>query len=81
MVDVLNGIDDTISGPAIVYQVNPAIAARAGFTAEEVAMDAAAMLEGEPAATPVISNDRAFNIRVRYPSRTAPRWMPSATRC
>ena len=67
VVDVLNGIDNTISGPAVVYQVNPAIAARAGFTPEEVATDAAAMLEGEPAATPVISNDRAFNIRVRYP--------------
>src|SRR6478672_6785997 len=37
VVDVLNGIDNTISGPAIVYQVNPAIAARAGFTPEEVA--------------------------------------------
>jgi CzcA family heavy metal efflux pump len=69
VVDVLNGIDNTISGPAIVYQVNPAIAARAGFTPEEVAVDAAAMLEGEPAATPVVSNDRAFNIRVRYPQQ------------
>ena len=69
VVDVLNGIDNTISGPAVVYQVNPAIAARAGFTPEEVATDAAAMLEGEPAATPVISNDRAFNIRVRYPEQ------------
>jgi multidrug efflux pump subunit AcrB len=69
VVDVLNGIDNTISGPAIVYQVNPAIAARAGFTPEEVATDAAAVLEGEPAATPVVSNDRAFNIRVRYPQQ------------
>ena len=69
VVDVLNGIDNTISGPAIVYQVDPAIAARAGFTPEEVATDAAAMLEGEPAATPVISNDRAFIIRVRYPEQ------------
>jgi multidrug efflux pump subunit AcrB len=69
VVDVLNGIDNTISGPAIVYQVNPAIAARAGFTPEEVAVDAAAMLEGEPAVTPVVSNDRAFNIRVRYPQQ------------
>ena len=69
VVDVLNGIDNTISGPAIVYQVSPAIAARAGFTPEEVATDAAAMLEGEPAVTPVISNDRAFNIRIRYPQQ------------
>ncbi len=67
VVDVLNGIDNTISGPAIVYQVNASTAARAGFTAEEIATDAAAMLEGEVAAAPVISNDRAYNIRVRYP--------------
>jgi len=67
VVDVLNGIDNTISGPATVFQVNSAITARAGFTPEEVAVDAAALLEGEPATTPVISNDRAYTIRVRYP--------------
>jgi CzcA family heavy metal efflux pump len=69
VVDVLNGIDNTISGPATVYQINPAIAAHAGFTPEEVATDAAAILEGEPSVTPVISNDRAFNIRIRYPEQ------------
>jgi len=67
VVDVLDGIDNTISGPALVYQVNPAIAARAGFTPEEVAVDAAAILEGEPATTPVVTNDRAYTIRVRFP--------------
>ena len=67
VVDVLNGIDNTISGPATVFQVNPAVVARAGFTPEEVTTDASALLEGEPAATPVISNDRAYTIRVRYP--------------
>jgi multidrug efflux pump subunit AcrB len=67
VVDVLNGIDNTISGPAIIYQVNPTIAARAGFTPEEVSTDATALLEGVPATTPVVSNDRAYNIRVRYP--------------
>jgi multidrug efflux pump subunit AcrB len=69
VVDVLDGIDNTISGPALVYQVNPSIAVRAGFTPEEVATDAAAILEGEPAASPVISNDRAYTIRVRYPDQ------------
>jgi multidrug efflux pump subunit AcrB len=67
VVDVLNGIDNTISGPAFIYQVNPTIAARAGFTPEEVTTDATALLEGVPAATPVVSNDRAYNIRVRFP--------------
>jgi CzcA family heavy metal efflux pump len=69
VVDVLNGIDNTISGPAVIFQVDPIIAARAGFTAEEVATDAAAILEGEPAPTPVISNDRPYTIRVRLPER------------
>src|SRR5882757_3689441 len=57
VVDVLNGIENTVSGPAVTYQVNPTVAARAGFTPEEVAIDAAAVLEGEPAATPVVLND------------------------
>jgi CzcA family heavy metal efflux pump len=67
VVDVLNGIDNTVSGPAVVFQVDPSIAARAGFTAEEVATDAAAILEGEPASTPVVANDRAYTLRVRFP--------------
>jgi CzcA family heavy metal efflux pump len=67
VVDVLDGIENTISGPAVTFQINPSIAARAGFTPEEVALDAAAILEGEPAATPVISNDRAYVVRVRFP--------------
>src|SRR5207245_3917832 len=65
VVDVLDGIENTISGPAVTFQINPSIAARAGFTPEEVALDAAAILEGEPAATAEISNDRAYVVRVR----------------
>jgi CzcA family heavy metal efflux pump len=67
VVDVLNGVENTISGPATVFQVIPAVAARAGFTPEEVSIDATAILEGEPAATPVIARDIAYTIRVRYP--------------
>jgi CzcA family heavy metal efflux pump len=67
VVDVLNGIDNTVSGPAVVFQVDPSVAARAGFSAEEVATDAAAILEGEPAPTPVVANDRAYTLRVRFP--------------
>jgi multidrug efflux pump subunit AcrB len=70
VVDVLNGVENTISGPAVTYQVNPTVAARAGFTAEEVALNAAAVLEGEPAATPVVVNDRAYTIRVRFPDQS-----------
>lgn len=67
VVDVLNGIENTISGPAVTFQVDPSVAARAGFTAEEVALDASAILEGEPAPTPVVANDRAYTLRVRFP--------------
>jgi len=68
VVDILNGIDNTISGPAVTFQVDTSVAARAGFTAEEVALDAAAILEGEPAPTPVVTNDRAYTLRIRFPA-------------
>ncbi len=67
VVDILNGIDNTVSNPATVFNVDPGVASRAGFTPEEVAVDATAVLEGEPSATPVITQDKAFTIRVRYP--------------
>ena len=70
VVDVLNGIDNTISGPAVMFQVNPSVAARAGFSLEEIATDSAAMIEGEPAPTPVVSNDRAYTLRVRFPAQS-----------
>ena len=81
MVDVLNGIENTISGPATTFQINPSVAARAGFTPEEIATDAAAILEGEPAAAPVVSDDRPYTVRVRFPAETGHRWKPFATRC
>jgi len=68
VVDLLNGIDNTISGPAVTFQVDPSVAARAGFTAEEIAVDASAILEGEPAPTPVVTNGRAYTLRVRFPA-------------
>jgi multidrug efflux pump subunit AcrB len=67
VVDIKNGIDNTISGPAVVFQVNPQTAARGGFTTDEVTVDAAAILEGEPAPTPVVANDRPYTLRVRFP--------------
>ncbi len=67
VVDILNGVEDAISGPAVTFQINPSAAARAGFTPEEVSVDASAILEGEPAATPVILSDRSYPIRVRFP--------------
>ena len=68
--DVKDGIENTISGPAIVMTVDPVVAARAGFTPQEIEVDASALLQGEPAATPVVVNDRAYTIRVRFPENT-----------
>ncbi len=67
VVDVLDGIENTISGPALSFQVDPAVAARAGFTPEEIATDVASLVQGEPAATPVISNDRVYTVRILFP--------------
>jgi CzcA family heavy metal efflux pump len=68
--EVLNGIDNTISGPATVFQVDSAVAARGGFTPQEIELDASAIMQGEPAPTPVVVNDRAYTIRVRFPQST-----------
>jgi CzcA family heavy metal efflux pump len=70
VVDVLNGIENTISGPATTFRVDAAMAARAGFTPQEIELDASAIMQGEPAPTPVVLNDRAYTIRVRFPEST-----------
>jgi multidrug efflux pump subunit AcrB len=68
--DEKNGIENTISGSAIVMKVDPVVAARSGFTPQEIEIDASAVLQGEPATTPVVVNDRAYTIRVRFPQDT-----------
>ena len=70
VVDVLDGIENTISGPATTFQVEPVVAARSGFTPQEIELDTSAILQGEPAPTPVVINDRAYTIRVRFPEQT-----------
>jgi CzcA family heavy metal efflux pump len=65
VVDVQNGIDNTVSGPATNFQVNPVLAARFGFTPTEVSQDATSILDGLPASDPLIANGRPFTIRVR----------------
>jgi CzcA family heavy metal efflux pump len=70
VVDVQNGIENTISGPAMEFHVDPTVAARSGFSPDEVELDTSAILQGEPAATPVVVNGRAYTIRVRFPDYT-----------
>jgi multidrug efflux pump subunit AcrB len=65
VVDVQNGIENTISGPATNFQVNPVLAAHFGFTPSEVAEDATSILDGLPTADPLIANGRPYTIRVR----------------
>jgi CzcA family heavy metal efflux pump len=69
VVDIKNGIEDTISGPATTFNVNSSVATKAGFTAEEVSTDAQAILQGVPATAPLVQNDRAYTIRVRFPDQ------------
>ena len=68
VVDIENGIDNTTSGPAVVFTVNPQAAARAGFTTDQLTLSASAMVDGEPATTPVIINDHPYTVRVRFPT-------------
>ncbi len=70
VVDVEDGIENTVSGSAIVMNVDPVVAARAGFTPQEIELDASAILQGEPAATPMVVNDHSYTIRVRFPANT-----------
>ncbi len=70
VVDVQDGIKNTISGPATNFQVNPALAARMGFTPTEVAEDATAILDGITPNDPLIANGRSYTIRVRLGEAT-----------
>lgn len=65
VVDVENGIDNTVSGPATNFDVDPQIAARFGFTPSEVSLDATAILDGVATTNPLIANGRPYTIRVR----------------
>ena len=68
VVDTQNGVDNTISGPATSFQVDPVVAARLGFTPTEVAEDATAILDGLPTTDPMIVNGRPYTVRVRLPA-------------
>jgi multidrug efflux pump subunit AcrB len=64
VVDVENGVGNTISGPATNFQVDPVAASRMGFSPAEVSDDATSILDGITT-DPLIANGRAYNIRVR----------------
>jgi multidrug efflux pump subunit AcrB len=68
--DVQNGIENTISGPATNFQVDPIVAGRLGFTPEEVSGDATSILDGIPTTDPLIANGRPYTVRVRLGAET-----------
>jgi len=70
VVDIDNGIDSTTSGPAVVFAVDPVRAAKAGFTTDQLNVVTSAIVDGEPATTPVVINDRPYVVRVRYPKQS-----------
>jgi CzcA family heavy metal efflux pump len=67
VVDTQNGVDNTISGPATNFLIDPVVAGRLGFTPTEVAEDATSILDGLPTTDPLIANGRPYTIRVRLP--------------
>jgi CzcA family heavy metal efflux pump len=70
VVDTQNGIDNTVSGPATSFQISPVLAAKFGFTPQEVAEDATSILDGLPTTDPIIVNGRPYTVRVRLPDNS-----------
>ncbi len=67
VVDTQNGVENTLSGPATNFQIDPVVAGRLGFTPTEVAEDATSILDGLPTNDPLIAGGRPYTIRVRLP--------------
>lgn len=70
VVSVENGIENTISGPATSFRVDPTVAGRMGFTPQEVAEDATSILDGVTTTDPLIANGRPYTVRVRLGDET-----------
>ena len=66
VVDVEDGIDNTTSGPAVVFKINPGASAKAGFTTDQLTTIASAIVDGEPTTAPLIIDEKPYTLRVRY---------------
>ena len=66
IVDIADGIDNTTSGPAVVFTINPSAAAKAGFSTDQLSVISSAIVDGEAATAPLIINNRPYTLRVRY---------------
>jgi CzcA family heavy metal efflux pump len=67
VVDVQDGLENTLSGPATIFTVNSSVASRLGFTTEEVSTDVSAVIEGVESPLPLVANGFAYPIRIRFP--------------
>ena len=67
VVDIQDGLENTVSGPATIFTVNSSLAARLGFTTEDISTDSSAIIEGVQSTTPLINEGKAYPIRIRLP--------------
>ncbi len=67
IVDVQDGLENTVSGPATIFNVNSSVAARLGFTTEDISTDSSAIVAGVQSTTPLVADGRAYPIRIRLP--------------
>jgi CzcA family heavy metal efflux pump len=65
IVDTQNGVDNTLSGPATTFQVNPTVASRLGFTPQEISEDTTSLMDGLAASQPMIVDGRPYTVRIR----------------
>ena len=56
------------AGPRSPFKLTPASPPELDSPPKRLRVDASAILEGEPAPTPVMTNDRAYTLRVRFPA-------------
>src|ERR1044072_175847 len=64
VVDTLNGI--VISGPAVIFNIDPARAAQFGVTANDIASTITIAMSGD-AASSILQQDRLIKVRVIFP--------------
>ena len=81
VVDVENGIENTISGPATNFQIDPSVASRLGFTPQEVSLGRNVDPRWHPNQRAAHRQRTAIHhSRAAWATRPALRSMPSATR-
>src|SRR5205807_1027979 len=63
-------LDGATTGRTVVLTVGSVRAAEAASTTDQLTTVTSATVDGEPASTPVVVNDRPYVVRVRYPKQS-----------